>query len=505
MFFREKKSPTAKNPTLQLVENIRVNQKVRQRVIISLGTHFHLPKELRAETARVIEDKLQSQRTLWSSPAINDYAERIIKKIQHEGKWEALSAKGEVATQTTTEEVFIEQVNHGQSREAGPLLAGLRAWDILELDKILENIGLSANQITNAKIAVLNRLIEPGSENAIPYWIKTTAIEDLICPGAEEFKEDRFYRICDVLLECKKKIESDLYLHESKKFNLPGTIWLYDLTNTYFEGKTEANPKAQYNKNQKEKRTDCPQVVIALIIDEEGFIRHHFTFNGKLTDVKSLEKILKELEGEFSNINKPTIIMDRGIASEENINLLKSKGLHYIIASRREEENENSDEFTCGEFQSITTSNKTSVEIKLQEDEQEVKLYCKSQGRNQKETAIRNLKEQRLEEDLKNLSDSIKNCNKVAPEKIFQAIGRIKERHARVAKYYHIEYSHTTLKWDESVNGNKRLLNSLESLKKNIILGKTGYLKAQKKLSELKDKYKPEPILDTVNLIDLNM
>src|SRR3990172_4256939 len=89
--------------------------------------------------------------------------------------------------------------------------------------------------------------------------------------NAEEFGEDRFYRISDRLLQHQAAIEASLYDRERSLFSLNGAIYLYDLTNSYFEGTADGNPKAEYNGNQKEKRTDCPQVVVALALDGAGF------------------------------------------------------------------------------------------------------------------------------------------------------------------------------------------------------------------------------------------
>jgi transposase len=190
---------------------------------------------------------------------------------------------------------------------------------------ILNECGFSDSQVKNAEISILNRLIEQDSEHAILSWIKTVAIDDILGLDTRKYGDDRFYSISDKLLKNKEYIEENLYKREKDLFNLEDSIFLYDLTNTYFEGICAKNPKAQYNGNQKEKRTDCPQVVVALVIDQEGFIKGHRIFNGKMTDVKSLEKILDDLQEDFKDKSLPTIIFDRGMVSEENLNLLKNK------------------------------------------------------------------------------------------------------------------------------------------------------------------------------------
>lgn len=508
MFFREKKSPTAKQSTLQLVENYRYNDKIRQRVLISLGTHFDLPKKLRAETARVIEHRLLGQDTLWSNKECNEFAERIIKKIQTDGKWYSLRdqiTKGQ-AEETdifSTAEVFIDQVEHSQSRELGPLLIGCRIWSILGFDQVLTNAGLSGPQIQTAQISILNRLISGDSEHSIPSWIKTTAVEDLIDEKAEEYSFHRFYTITDRLLKKKELIETQLYDNARSHFGHDSSIFLYDLTNTYFEGLQRNNPKAKHNKNQKEKRSDCPQVVVALILDHEGFLRKHFVFDGKLTDGKSLAKILGSLEDEFSKSSLPTIIMDRGIASDENTLLLKSKGLNYIITSRREDEIRLADEFNAPGFKTIKADKNNHVEVSILHEDDEIKLLCKSSGRKNKEKAMRNNREERLEEDICNLHNTVMQGKRINPVDVERSIGRLKERHASVGKYYWIEFKpyHFSYHIPKNKKVSQRLINSLVSRKVKADKYEWSHKKIESELEKLRKKYPEDYSMITINLV----
>lgn len=507
MFFREKASPTAKNPTLQLVENYRINNNVRQRVLISLGTHFDLPKELRSETARVIEQRLLGQNTFWINKECNEFAERIIKKMQTDGKWYSLRdqvTKGQKPDEGLfpTAEIFVDQVGHGHNRTLGPLLIGCKVWDILGFSSVLSKAGLSNPQIRTAQISILNRLISGDSEHSIPSWIKTTAVEDLIDEKAEEYSFHRFYHISDRLLEKKELIEPLLYEKAKSHFGHESSIYLYDLTNTYFEGLQENNPKAKYNKNQKEKRSDCPQVVIALLLDHEGFLRKHFVFDGKLTDVNSLDKILGSLEKEFSKSTLPTIIMDRGIASEDNIKLVKSKKLKYIITSRREEEIKIANKFSNTNFRVIKEDKNNKVEVSIYEEDDEIKLLCKSSGREKKETAMRNNREVRFEDDINKLNKTVMKGNRVSPTDIERSIGRLKEKHSSVAKYYRIEFKPYNFSFHipKETPVSKRLLNALISRKAKADNYEWSHKKIERELEKLRKKYPDDYNNVTINL-----
>jgi transposase len=499
MFFREKTSKKSKLPILQLVENMRTDTGSKQKLIVSLGSKLKIPKENRREVAQIVKERLTGvQSLLADNPALADFADKIVKKIQTEGKWnsvrELVCKQKEDVNEPATAEVFIDDVQHGYDREVGPVLIGHTFWERLNFPEILKDCEFTESQIRNAEISVLNRLIEQDSENAILPWINTVAIDDILGIDTKKFGNDRFYRISDKLLNNSEYIEENLYQQEKSLFNLKSTIFLYDLTNTYFEGVCANNPKAEYNGNQKEKRSDCPQVVVALVIDEEGFIRRHKIFNGKMTDVKSLETILQGLKNEFSNQSMPTIIFDRGMVSEENIKLIEQfEDLKYIIACRSNEEKPFVEDFKNENFNLLKRESKNTqkVEIFLKEIDNMAYLLCKSEGRKSKETAMRNKIEIKLEEELVNLSNQITNGRENNPAQIERRIGKIKHQNSKVSKYYEIKYQHREFSYTISgiENISKRLINSLTKLKEKVDSNKITFPAIKKKLSEFENKY----------------
>ncbi len=498
MFFREKTSKKSKLPVLQLVENIRTDKGPRQKLVVSLGTQLNIPKENRRETARIVKERLTGEQSLFTdNPELAGFADKIVKKIQTLGKWNSVRElvckhKEEEVDETIIAEVFVDDVQHGYDREAGPVLIGHTFWERLHFPEILKECGFTESQIRNGEISVLNRLIAQDSENSILSWIDTTAIDDILGIDTKRFGNDRFYRISDKLLDNSEYIEENLYQREQTLFNLRSAIFLYDLTNTYFEGVCAGNPKAEYNGNQKEKRTDCPQVVVALVIDEEGFIRRHKIFNGKMTDVKSLETILQTLKDEFLNQPMPTIIFDRGMVSEENMKLIEQfEGLKYIIACRSNEEAPFIEDFQDKNFSLLKKESKNTprVEIFLKEVDDIAYLLCKSDGRKAKEKAMRNKVEEKLEAELKNLSNQITKGRENNPVQIERRIGRINQKNSKVSKYYKIVYQHREFSYTISSDIPKRLINSLKNLKEKADSNKISFPAIKKRLSEFENKY----------------
>ena len=497
VFIREKKSKQSKRPTLQLVKNKRHGDKVKQQIIVSLGVDFAIDADKRRLVAAAVEQKLLQQQNLYNDPEVDAVADRIVKKIQTEGRW---SSTNDVTTAPDgtelletqqTAEVVIDQVEHSNDRELGPLFIGHCFWQRLGFDEILRQCDFNERQIRTAELTVLNRLIAQSSEHAIPGWLKTVAAEDLIDKSAEDFTDDRFYLISDKLLKYKNTIEEQLYIKERNLFNLSNSIYLYDLTNSYFEGLCRRNPKAKFNKNQKEKRSDCRQIVVALVLDQEGFIRRHYVLDGKTSDAQSLEDILKALEKDFQHAELPTIIMDRGVASTLNEALLQSKGLHYIVATRSGEEKPFIDDFLNSDFKVLKDDHNNKVDVFLKKENDLTYLLCKSSARKAKEQAMRNQAEKRLDQNLDKLKKLIDTGKRKDPSAVQQAIGRIKERHSKVSHYYAIEFTPFSFTYNIPVDADlpKRLVNSLEKLHDKATHFKMSHMKLKSELDRLSQKY----------------
>jgi transposase len=134
----------------------------------------------------------------------------------------------------------------------------------------------------------LNRLICPSSEHAMPDWIRRTAMADILKEDFSPLQEDALYRNLDRLHPNREPIERALAEREKTLFNLDDTIYLYDLTSTYFEGQAAANPQAKRGYSR-DKRPDCKQGVVGLVLDGDGFPKAHEIFDGNIQDRSSVK------------------------------------------------------------------------------------------------------------------------------------------------------------------------------------------------------------------------
>jgi transposase len=461
-----------KNKTYQnymLVEAIHTQKGPRQKVICSLGDLHPRSAKDWLKLAHKVEDALVKQGNLFDKHYEDDpEVQQILNKIRFRfgNQQQAREVKGkeninvdvdvdvDVDSDSDSDSdeiisVVADKVYTEKEREAGAVHAGIQFWNKLNLDKILQDAGLNLRTRRLTCAMVMNRLISPKSEYAMPDWIRNTALEDILGEDFSSLCEDTLYRNLDRLYPNRAMIESALTENERTLFNLDHTIYLYDLTSTYFEGEALANPKARRGYSR-DKRPDCPQVVIGLVVNRDGFPLCHEIFEGNRADRKSLGEMLDILTDRVGLRKGQSIVVDRGMSYDDNLEEIKCRDLNYIVATRQSERDQWLSEFEADEdydevIRPVSPNNlfqkKTRVNVKLKHLEDEVHVLCLSEARKHKDRAIREKKEKKLLEDLKKLQKRIKEGRLKQETKIGEAIGRLKERYPRVARYYKLEYN----------------------------------------------------------------
>src|SRR5881227_3984968 len=410
-----------------LVESVQTAKGPRQRTICSLGSLEPAPAEDWRGLAHKLQSALRGQESLsGSSTEIQEWGEKARNTNKSTG------SDGDRSTVT----VEPDKVQVEQAREAGPVHVGHQFWGQLEMNRILQEAGLSARACRLTEVMTLNRLICPSSEHAMPDWIRRTALGDIL---QEDF--------------------SELADEEKTLFNLDDTVYLYDLTSTYFEGQATANPQAKRGYSR-DKRPDCKQVVVGLVLDRDGFPKAHEIFDGNTQDRRSLDQMLDALEKRTGKKLGATVIVDRGMAFEENLEQIRKRQLHYLVAGRQSERNQWLEELENDDgWEQVHRTpsprnpfqKKTRVEIKRQQKGDIVYLLCRSEGREEKDRAIREKQEAKLIADLNRLQQRVAKGGLKKESKIQRAIGRLLERYPRVARYYELSYDavQKNLSWNE--------------------------------------------------------
>jgi transposase len=432
-----------------LVESVQTPDGPRQRTICSLGSLEPAPAEDWLALAHKLESAVHGQASLpTGAPA---EVERLVPKVGAAG---GPSAPVRSATAVAVEP---DRIEIEEAREAGPVHAGHQIWHQLGIETILRGAGLSERACALTEAMTLNRLIDPLSEHAMPNWIRRTALADILKEDFSALADEALYRNLDRLHPNRERIERELAEREKTIFDLDDTVYLYDLTSTYFEGQAKANPQAKRGYSR-DKRGDCKQVVIGLVLDQHGFSKAHEVFDGNMSDRRSLKAMLDTLEKRTGLKPGATVIVDRGMAFDENLKQIQERGLHYLVAGLQAERNQWLDDLEDDNgWEDVVRvpsprnpfQKKSRVQIKRQQKGDVVYILCRSEGREEKDRAIRETQEAKLLQDLAKLQQRVAKGRLKKQEKIHQAIGRLRERYPRVARYYNILYAEQTLSWTE--------------------------------------------------------
>ena len=429
-----------------LVQSVHTAKGPRQKVICSLGDLSPRPAEEWLRLAHKVEDALLGQCGLFEGP-LDAEVQQIVRQVRRRQAGQAPpAARGGSAEERIAVHTDRVQVEH--PREAGPVHVGYQFWKRLGLEEILRSVGLSSRAIELSCAMTLNRLVHPASEHAMPRWIRSTALGDILGADFATPGEDPLYRNLDRLYPNRATIETALVQRERSLFNLSPTVFFYDLTSTYFEGQALANPKAKRGYSR-DKRPDCKQVVVGLVIGREGFPWAHEIFAGNVQDRQTLGTMLDRLQARVGLPPGTTVVVDRGLAYAENLQEIRDRHLHYVIASRQPERDQWLDEFEDPQgFEEVYREpsprnpfqRKSTVKVKQLSRDGERWVLCTSSERVAKDRAIREKQEGRFLADLEKLQRRIDQRRLLREVAIGEAIGRLKERYPRVARYHTLSY-----------------------------------------------------------------
>ena len=339
--------------------------------------------------------------------------------------------------------VRLRGVRWERPRDFGDVYAGWMLWQRLGLDGFYqEHIDEPVTRPADvpwslvAGLLAINRLCAPRSELFIDeQWYRQTALDDVLGVPEEKVHKDRLYACLDRLIENKDALEQHLKAKWGELFNATYDILLYDLTSTYFEGAAEANPQAKRGYSR-DHRPDCKQVVIALIVSQEGFPFAFEVLDGNRRDVTTLEDMLEVVENKYGYARR-IWVFDRGVVSEKNLKILRKRKTPYVCATPRSALKDFEKELTSQNWQKV----KDDVEAQTvaRASGKETYLLVRSQGRRDKEKAMRDLAMKRMEEGLTKLSAQVAKGRLKEDKKIHIKTGRLLGRYPSVASLYQID------------------------------------------------------------------
>ena len=287
-----------------------------------------------------------------------------------------------------------------------------------------------------SSVLAINRLCAPGSELAIEKrWFPTTALDDSLQIEEGQLNDTRLYRCLDRLLPLKGKLEQHLKERYGALFQADFDVLLYDLTSSYVEGGAAANPmmKRGYSRDH---RADTKQVVIALIVNRDGFPFSYETFDGNRADVTTMETILRMVERKYGKARR-VWVFDRGIISEDNLKAIRRRGGQYLVGTPRSKLKQFERELLEGDWKQIQPE--VEVQHIAVSGGEESYILCRSTARREKEQAMRRGFSTRIETALRALEKRIASGQLKDRDKIQRKIGAIQARYSQVADLYRID------------------------------------------------------------------
>ena len=235
-------------------------------------------------------------------------------------------------------------------------------------------------------------------------------------------------------------------------FGLDDKLVIFDISNTYFETGKRNSKLAKYGRS-KEKRSDCPLVVFTGVIDAHGFICHSRIYEGNKADSATIEYLLEDLGAHTAPGSKPTVVMNAGIASQANLDLVTSKGYHYVCVSRHQLK-----EYELNEKLVLQPTNRDKEQVKLgvfrPEGYSDTWMYVQSDAKRKKEQSIQTKLDALFEQGLESIKNALsKKGGTKRIDKVWERIGRAKEKYKRASAKYQVNVSEqkgkvTAMTWE---------------------------------------------------------
>ena len=435
----------------RLVESYRnENGRVCHRTMLNAGyldelntDQLNLIQKLVTEKSAHCNDPLFSCQST-NNNVVNKYVDEFYNRLITEKKIDIVSTKNKkrkVKDGKDIQKIDVNSIKNKDVREIGAEWMCHQALDQLQLEGFLEKQGWSERDINLAKTHLISRAVYPASELRTSKWIKeNSSVCEITGADIKKITKDQLYRISNKLYDVKDTLENYLSIRTNELFDIEDKIILYDLTNTYFEGRKEHSSLAKFGRS-KEKRSDAKLVVLALVINVEGFIKYSSILEGNMADSNTLEGMINELRVKTSaSSKKALVVIDAGIATEDNLKMIVSKGYDYLCVSRA-----NLTKYTINadaKTVSVFDNKKRKIELCRVNTEKNNDYYLKveSEAKKLKERSMNEQFQTRFEEGLQKISESLTKKGGVKRlDKVHERIGRLKQKYPSIQKYYDIE------------------------------------------------------------------
>jgi hypothetical protein len=433
----------------RLVESYRNSDgRVCHRTMLNVGFLEGLSPEQMNLIQKILTGRAENQGTqlfefpVSDDPVVNRYVEEYYARLVSEKRIDATPHRtGATKSGKDWQTIDVNSIKNKDVREIGSEWLCFQAIRQLGIGIFLSDQGWDEQQVQLAITHIISRAVYPASELKTSSWIKeNSAICELTGYDRDRITKDKLYRISQKLYQIKQELEQYLSLRTNELFDIEDKIILYDLTNTYFEGQMRGSKLAKFGRS-KEKRADAKLVVLALVINPEGFIKYSDIFQGNISDPATLGKIIDNLRERTSHsAHKATVVIDAGIASDGNLKLIKEKGYEYICVTRSSMK----DYSVMADGAVVTVRDNKQQKIELcqvtKEGHTDYFLKIESHSKELKERSMNEQFQQRFEEGMQKIADSLTKKGGIKQaDKVHERIGRLKQKFPSIGRYYDIE------------------------------------------------------------------
>jgi|TARA_R110002050_G_C8916939_1_gene511181 hypothetical protein len=435
----------------RLVHTYKIGSKVRHQNILSLGGLETLPRERHKALADRIEELVTgNSSSLFSDnghfsdiePLARQFAEKIIKEklfIPSPDKEKKISKE----ILKNIQEVDIESIEQIDSKEIGGEWLVKQAFDKLGIASILASLGLDAPQTDIAQMLLTGKLLHPSSELEAERWLKENSGARELYTTKEDISRYRLYAAAEAMYQNKDAIEKGLYNNLCNLFSGRSKIVVYDLTNMYFTGQMLGSDKANFGRS-KQKQTGSKLIGLALSIDSLGFVRYSKFYNGNISEPETFDDMLSDVTRQLDTTGeKPIIVMDAGIATEDNLETIRGSKYNYdyVCVSRTVPK-----DYVKLSAEAETVCDNRGNKIELTKASVAGKddsfLHIRSDQKFKKEASIDNKLTLRLEAQLQDIKDKLpRKATLKKAEKVHEKVGRIKAKLSKIGWLYDIIYT----------------------------------------------------------------
>jgi hypothetical protein len=433
----------------RLVESYRnVEDRICHRTLLNVG--FLDMERVSPEQLNMIQKILTHRSTSSSAelfpeeiedPVVHHYVDTLYGRLVLEKKID-VEASPKHQRQKDWQTIDMNSLRNRDVREIGSEWLCYQALNQLKMFDFLNSLGWEEEEVRLALTHIISRAVYPASEYRTSRWIKeNSSVCELTGYPIDKITKDQLYRISLKLYNEKVKIEQYLSHRTNELFDIEDKIILYDLTNTYYEGRMQQSRIAKYGRS-KEKRKDAKLIVLGLVVNPEGFIKYSTLLEGNISDCSTLSDMVNELRIKTSySAKKGILVIDAGIATEANLAILKEKGYDYLCVTRSRMKNylleANNNEVTVLDNE----KRKISLQkVRSSKDDDDYYMKISSTSKRKKECSMNDHFREGFETGLKKIAVSLSKKGGIKKEdKVYERIGRLKQKYPSIQRYFNIQ------------------------------------------------------------------